>query len=106
MAETTCRVGDVNLPIEATFVDGKNVVVDISTATVTKDILLKRPDGTTSTRAASFTTNGTDGNIVYNTVAADITVKGVYYFQGHAVWGSNDRVTKWGSFTAEEKIGA
>lgn len=55
-------------------------VVDISTAT-TKSLLLYKPDRTLLTKAASFSTDGTDGKIRYTTLAADLSAAGSWQLQ-------------------------
>lgn len=63
-------------------------VVDVSSATVTKQIEILRPDNTTLDVAASFTTDGTDGKIQYASVSGDLNQPGTYEAQGYAVIGT------------------
>ena len=64
------HVDDVGTIFRVTVYDttssGGTSVADISGAT-TKQFTFKRPDGTTFTKTAVFTTDGTDGNIQYVT---------------------------------------
>ena len=93
----------VGLILEVVCVDENDVAINISAAT-TKDILIQRPNGFTITRAASFTTSGTDGKIRYITVAGDLIMAGRYKYQGHVVYSGNDRLTSAGAFVVEEAL--
>jgi hypothetical protein len=64
------------------------VVQDVSSATVTKQIKLQKPDGVTVTKTAVFTTNGKDGQIQYTTVANDLDQVGRWKAQGYVVLSS------------------
>lgn len=61
-------VGTVVGPV--TVVDETGAVIDLSAATQT-DFNFRVPGGVVITRAASFVTNGTDGQLTYTTVAGD-----------------------------------
>lgn len=67
--------GDIGTIFRLTIVDCDSVAIDISTATV-KDIVFKKPDGTSVTKAGVFYTNGTDGIIDYTTIADDLNMIG------------------------------
>lgn len=74
------QVNDLKVRLIITmYEDG--VVLDISTATV-KSIIVKKPNGTTTTYTAIFLTDGTDGKIYYDTVAGDLDSAGTYKTQG------------------------
>jgi hypothetical protein len=64
------------------LVDG--VVKNISDAT-TKEIKFKSPDGRNLVKTASFTTDGTDGNIQYKTTSGDLNISGTWKWQPHVV---------------------
>lgn len=84
MAANEIHDNDIGTVITLTVRDG-GTVVDVSSATVTKNILLRSPTGTLSTNGASFTTNGTDGKIKYTTVTGDLDVVGTWDVQAHVV---------------------
>jgi hypothetical protein len=69
-------------------------------------ITVERPDGSTFTRAATLTTDGTDGKMFILTVTGDITVKGTYKMQGSVNLPSGlDTPTTIGTFDAFENLG-
>lgn len=77
------HVGDVGTVFEVT-VQENGVALNISTAT-TKQILLRKPDGTVLTKSAAFVTNGTDGKISYTTIAGDLSSEGQWKIQAYIV---------------------
>ena len=70
------RLNDIGTVITVIIKDSSGTIVDVSSATVTKNIVLKKPDGTIETKGASFTTNGTDGSIYYTTISGDLNTLG------------------------------
>jgi hypothetical protein len=77
------HVGDIGTTIELTLKDGDDVV-DVSSATVTKNILLTGPGLAMATKAASFSTDGTDGKIKWVTTAVgDLSVAGTWEVQAY-----------------------
>jgi hypothetical protein len=56
-------------------------IIDISTA-VSKVIKLVKPTGVVLTKTAGFVTDGTDGQIRYLTVSADLDTTGNWKIQG------------------------
>lgn len=61
------------------------VTIDVSTTT-TRQIFLKKPSGSIINRSAILLTDGTDGKIVYRTIAGDIDVAGTWSIQGYVVF--------------------
>lgn len=95
MSAGELRVGDIGTVIELTVKDGGSAV-NISAAT-TKQIKFRKPNGTTVTKTAVFTTDGTDGKIKYTTVADDLDTAGIWraeaYLAGVGGWtGKSDFV--------------
>jgi hypothetical protein len=84
------RVGDVGTVFEASFVDEDGEVAIISTA-VTKTLTFRRPNGSTFTRAGSFTTDGTDGKLEYAVVAGELTIDGDWQVQGYVELASGGK---------------
>ena len=80
--EKKIRVGVVGLILEVEVLEGCTTVLTVQTATV-KTIVIVRPDGTSFTRAATFSVDGTDGKIYILTAAGDLTMSGTYYIQAY-----------------------
>ena len=79
-------------------------IVDISGAD-TYSIVVQRPDETTFTRSATFSSDGTDGKIYIVTEATDLTIAGTYYIQGDislSVWQGRSTI---GQFEVKENLG-
>ena len=74
---------DVGTQFLVTVKDGSSAV-NISSAT-TKQLIIKKPSGTKLTKAAAYSTDGTDGKIYYNTVADDLDEAGTYKLQGKVI---------------------
>ena len=80
----TIRKDDIGTILRLTINDDGSPV-DVSSAVTTKNILLKKPSGSVVTKAASFTTDGTDGQIQYVTLISEIDEVGVWQAQAHVV---------------------
>jgi len=72
-------INDLGTSIQVT-VQESDADLDISAATDTA-IILTKPGGETVEKTAAFITDGTDGLIAYNTVAADIDQKGIWSYR-------------------------
>jgi len=57
---------------------------DISGAN-TKELILRKPNGSVLTTPAGFMTNGSDGILQYITVDGDLIPPGVYQIQAHLI---------------------
>lgn len=79
MASEEIHKNDIGITFKVTLKDG-TTVVDISSASV-KNIILGKPDGTKLTKAGSFTTDGTDGILQYNTISGDLDIIGIWDIQ-------------------------
>jgi DUF4097 and DUF4098 domain-containing protein YvlB len=88
LPDSDIQVGTVGLELEITVYEG-DVVVDLSTATGL-NIVLRKPNGTVLIKTASFSTDGTDGEIYYKTITGDIDVNGMWRVQAHVVSPSFD----------------
>ena len=71
------------------FKDEEGLVLDINGAT-TKEILLRKPDGTTVALQGVFVTDGTDGLLKFITNANTFNISGKYTIQGHIISTSSD----------------
>lgn len=88
MSDVGIHVGDIGTVIKVLIQDQDEAVVDVSSATVTKNILIYPPAhsaNTLLTKAASFSTDGTDGYIQYAGESGVFDVAGDYWFQGSVV---------------------
>ena len=91
------HVDDIGTTIQLTFLDGTSVV-DISGAS-TKEIWIQDPDGLTAKKAGTYSSDGTDGKLYYDTVADDLDQAGIWYVQGYVVlaggtWHSDKKTMK------------
>ena len=94
--------GDIVLVITVT--DGATgAPVDLSPAT-SLSILLKKPDLTATTNAATKTTNGRDGRISILLGPADLDQAGYYFAQANFTIASVSKSTTLGSFEVSENI--
>ena len=89
------HVGDIGTIFRATLSDDSGVV-DLS-ATTSKTIILFDPAGNSTSHAASFFTDGTDGIIQYAGVSGDIFLDGqwaweaqIEFVDGAQRWASDD----------------
>lgn len=83
----TMTDNDIGVTVRLTIVDDADgSAVDISAAT-TKQIIFVSPSGTSTTRTASFTTDGTDGQIEYVTVDGAVNAEGEWRVQGLVIFG-------------------
>lgn len=96
MATRTPHTGDVGSIIRVLFLDENGVALDVSGAT-TLEIFLRDPALATTTHAATFTTDGTDGLIQFTTIAGTFGSDGCWTVQGHVATVSQD----WKSNTEE-----
>lgn len=83
MAKNEIHVGDIGTTFRVLVKDGSDVV-DISSAT-TKQILFTKPSTDTLTKDASFTTDGSDGLIEYDTLSGDLDESGIWKIQAYLV---------------------
>ena len=101
------HVNDYGTIIRATVYDttstGGSSVADISDAS-TKQFTFKRPDGTTFTKTAVFTTDGTDGNIQYVTESGVLNGAGRWNLQAYVKTSAGNWNTSVGNFKVFENI--
>ena len=101
MAVDEIREGDVGTVLEVE-VREDDVALDVSDAT-TKQILLRKPDGTTVAKTATFSSDGTDGRIRYVTVEGDLTA-GRWAIQGKVVTPSGTWATEIEAFKVHPNL--
>ncbi len=83
MSANEIHLNDIGTIFEVTVMDGA-AVVDVSTAT-TKEFIFRKPDLSTVTKAAAFSTNGVDGKLKYTFLSGDLDQTGVWFLQAHIV---------------------
>lgn len=83
MAANEVHVDDIGTVFVVTLMDG-DAVVDINGAT-TKSLKFGKPDQTSITKTAAFTTDGTDGKLQYTTLANDLDAMGQWQIQAYVV---------------------
>lgn len=99
MTTITPHVGDTGTSLRILFEDENEAVLDISAAS-TKEMLLKKPDGTLITLTGIFVTDGTDGLIEFITLSGTFNIPGRWKIQGHIISGGSD----WHSTTDNFKV--
>ena len=90
---------DTGTVVEVTVKEGGSAL-DISSAT-TKNIIIKKPDGSKLTKAASFKTDGTDGIIKFTSLVTDFAASGDYKLQVYIVLPSGSWHSTRKSFIVE-----
>ena len=82
------HVNDIGTTFRVTVYDatstGGSAIANISAAS-TKQMIFSRPDGTTFTKTAVFTTDGSDGDIEYVSVDGDLNIAGTWHLQAYVV---------------------
>lgn len=102
MAANEIHKDDIGTIFEVTVKDG-SIAVDVSGAT-TKDIIFKKPNGSTLTKASVFVSDGTNGKIKYTSIAGDLDVIGVWKIQSHLVLSGGTWKTDVGSFEVFDNL--
>ncbi len=77
--------------------------IDVS-ASSTKQIFFKKPDGMKLTKTATFTVDGSDGRIEYAVIAGDLDQIGIYRIQAYVVIGSNYYYSEIQSFKVYDNL--
>lgn len=101
--EKALQKGSIGNFLEIEVLENCVSPLNISGATL-KEITIKRPDNTSFTRAADFTTDGTDGLISLTSIVTDLTLEGTYYIQAYLelpAWQGNTSI---GEFDVEENL--
>ena len=84
MPANEIHMNDVGTKFLVTVTDGSSAV-DISSASSTKQIIIKKPSGTKMEKAAVFNSDGVDGKMYYNIASDDLDEAGSYKLQGKVV---------------------
>lgn len=101
------HIGDIGTVIKVTVQDkDANCVLtalDVSTAT-TREFIFKKPSGDKLTVTATFTTDGTDGQIEYATVDGDLDEVGEWKIQVYIVLPGGSWRSEIGSFKVSKNL--
>lgn len=103
MAANEIHKGDEGTKFSITLYDGSSVK-DISYATVSKQVIFKKPSGGIATKTGVFETDGTDGILTYTTVDGDLDEVGHWKIQVRLAGPASDRRTDIGSFIVHENL--
>lgn len=83
------RVGAIGATIQIEITDQAGAAIDISTATLTNALYIRRPDNSTVNVSPSFVNSGTDGLIYYDTISGTLSLPGEYRVQFVLVMGGD-----------------
>lgn len=98
------HLDDVGTIFRVTIVDCDDVFIDISTASV-KQLVFKKPDGTSVTQTAVFFTDGTDGILDYVTVSGDLDLVGEgWKIQGKVTLATGNWSSDIGTFPVYDNL--
>jgi hypothetical protein len=97
------RENDVGVVLRLT-VKEQGAAVDLSASTIV-EILLRPPLGAARRKTATFTTDGSDGQIEYQTVAGDLNVVGAWSVQARTQFPTGLDVTSAGVALTVERAG-
>lgn len=100
MANAIPRVGDIGTVFQATIKDETGAVVNVSGAS-SKVIKFKKSDGSTVSKTASYTTDGTDGKIEYTIQSGDLNMAGDWQAEAIVTVGANT----WSSTIHDFRVG-
>jgi len=103
MSANEIHKSDIGTLFKVTIKDG-DTAVDISSASVTKQIVFRKPSGTLLTKAASFFTDGTDGILTYTSISGDLNEIGSWKLQAYVVLGSNEFRSDLASFKVHRNL--
>jgi len=101
------HVNDIGTIFRVTIYDttstGGSTVADVSDTTM-RTLYFGRPDGTTFSRSAVLTTDGTDGKIEYTTVDGDLNTAGTWSIQAYVVSAAGSWNSTVGNFRVFENL--
>ena len=105
--EGQIHLGDVGTVFRITLYnkqcDGTTAILDVSGAT-TIQLVFKPPASASVTKTATFTTDGTDGQIEYTTIANDLSETGKWKLQAYVVLPSGSWRSEIVEFTVYENL--
>jgi hypothetical protein len=92
--EDIIRIGDIGTAFEIALTEDGSVF-SIADALTVKQIKFKKPDGTTVTQDAVFSSDGTDGKLRYVSIVGDIDMRGSWQMQAYvekASWQGHSEI--------------
>jgi hypothetical protein len=98
------RVGAIGVALRLTVADQDGTAIDVSTATLTNNLRIRRPDKSLLRKTPSFVTTGTDGLIYFDTIAGDLNVPGIYTMQFRLVISADDINSSVVTFVVEPNL--
>ena len=93
----------IRVTVQDLQANGSTLVLDVSAAT-TAQFILRKPSGAKLTKTTSFTTDGTDGNIEYTTIAGDMSESGDWKLQVYLIFPTGSWRTDIGSFNVCDNL--
>ena len=96
-------IGTVILVTIKDCVSGTATALDVSAAS-TLELILQSPSGLSSTKNASFNTDGSDGKIKYTSVDGDFNEVGTWRIQAKVVLGDGTFRSDVGTFKVYENL--
>ena len=107
MPSNKIHLGDIGVVFRVTINDidqnGVEFAVDLSAAT-TQEFIFEKPDESQFTVTTSFTTDGTDGQIQYISVADDLDDVGNWCLQAHIIIPAGEFRSSIVRFPVEENL--
>ena len=97
------QLGAIGVILRIKAIDSDAAAVDYSDAT-TLNIIIGYPDGTSSSKTGSFTTDGSDGLLQYATISGDLSMTGPHTIQGRFRASGLDVYTKRARFSVSDNI--
>lgn len=95
------HIGDIGTEFVITLYDS-TTILDVSGASVT--IYLKKPSGTTLTKAASLYTDGTDGKVKVSSASGDLDEGGLWTVQAKVAESGNTWYSDVGRFRVHANV--
>lgn len=100
----TPHVGDLGTQIQVTLTDGNGDPIDLSDASEMV-MILQDPEGTSVEKTATFTTDGADGGVQYETVAGDLAMSGKHKVQARVTLPTGTWWSTIGVFKVADNLG-
>lgn len=104
MSQQPIQVGAIGATIRITVADPDGNALDISTCTRTNNLYLRSPTNRVLIKTPTFVTDGTNGQIEYDTISGDLDVAGNWRAQFKLVMGGDTIPTSVTNFPVESNI--
>jgi len=93
----------IGVPIAATLKNPDGTTRNIANATV-HNFLFRKPDGECVTRTADFVNDGSDGKLIYTTIAGDLSPAGRWRLQAEIVQPGYEGFSEIGYFWVQGNL--